>query len=61
MYCSTYHFDNNTKLHQNSVDYDQKNIHCAVDRNTLIFDQDHLIEYLETDLGFSTVSQTLNH
>lgn len=57
----TYRSDSNIELHQNLVDFDQKNIHSVADQSTEAFDPDHPIEYPEIDLMFVTASRTLNH
>lgn len=57
----TNRFDNNIELHQNWVDYDRKNTHCAVDQNTLIVWTDLQAEYPEIDLMYVVVFQTLSH
>lgn len=57
----TNRFDNNIELHQNWVDYDRKNTHCAVDQNTLIVWTDLQAEYPEIDLMYVIAFQTLSH
>lgn len=58
---NTNRFDNSTELHQNSVDYDRKNTHCAVDQNTLVVWPDHRAAYPEIDLMYVIAFQTLSH
>lgn len=57
----TYRSDSNRVWRQNSVGFDQKNIHFGADQSTLTFAPDHLTEYPEIGLAFATASRTLNH
>lgn len=57
----TNHFDNNTELHQNWVDYDRKNTHFVADQNILIVVTDLRAMYPEIDLVYVIAFRILSH
>lgn len=56
-----YHFDNNTELHQSSVDFDQKNTRFLMDQNSVIDELDLPAMYPEIDLMYVVVFRILSH